>query len=490
MKSIYKFFVVILIGLHLSSCGDLDVNDNPNFPTTVTPELLLPSGILWTTSQLGSDVQLIGGLWSQHYAQSNNSNQYTNFDSYNITNANFPRVWLSMYAGALPDLLKSQEIAEANSQWGYWIIAQTMMAFDYHILVDLYGTIPFSEALKDDISAPKYDDGKAVNKGIIEMLDAAIAKKADAVGKASLKEKDLVFGGDINKWVQFAKTLKLKILLRDFEANKVAIQTLLTEGDFLMVDAKMGGFVDKENNSNPLYENDRRKLNTANNIRASATMIAYLEANEDPRISAYFETSINDDYRGLPQGGYTIEQTTIPAASLSRARLAAEDPVYLLSAADSYFIQAECYARLGNKANAKSAYEKGLTAAFARWELVTEGSELLAGVYKFDDSSLDTMIKTIIMQKWVSSVRCNAWDSFFDINRTGYPKLGTEFTVLPNDWITKNPNYIIGTLTPSVNSVIASGTFPRRLLITKNSQDNNPNAPALIPLTEKMWWHQ
>lgn len=502
MKSIYKYLLIGICSVSLASCGDLDINENPNFPEEVkaTPERLIPAGITWSASRLSSDIELVASLWVQHYAQNNASNQYTNYDSYNILNTHFASVWSSMYSGALPDLYMARDKSEASSDWGYWVPAQVMIAFDYHILVDFYETIPFTQAVKsDEYPAPVYDDGKTVNAGIIAILDAVIAKENDAVkSEKTLGTSDFVFGGDVKKWVEFAKTLKLKILLRDFENNKAAIQTLLTAGGFLTEDARMNGFVDKENNSNPLYENDRRKLNTPNNLRASATMMTFLLENGDPRVDAFYEQPTTNDkppvllpHLGLPQGGYTIEQGVIPSYTTSRAMLAAVDPVYFMSVAESNFLQAECYARLGDKVKAKTFYEAGVTAAFARWGYDVDAPSFLAGAYKFDDANTESMIKSIITQKWVASVRCQAWDAFFDINRTGYPALGKEYTTLEeSQWKVKDPNYVVGTLTPSFNSVLPAGSFPKRFLITKNSSDNNANAPAVIPLTTKMWWHK
>ena len=163
-----------------------------------------------------------------------------------------------------------------------------MTAFMYHILVDSYGSIPFTEAiLGNENTTPKYDDSKTVvYPGLLAMLDEIIAKKAEATagGLPSVTKQDLVFAGDVNKWIQFAKSLKLKLLMRDFDTNKAAIKALLDEGDLLSVDAKMDCFQDLENKSNPLYENDRRKLNSTVNIRACATVCDYLKKYEDPRL--------------------------------------------------------------------------------------------------------------------------------------------------------------------------------------------------------------
>lgn len=489
-KIIYKYLIVASLMFTATSC-DLDINTNPNFPETADPAMLISSGMAWSVSNFGVEVQLCTSMWSQHYAQNNASNQYTGYDSYNITNTTFNRLWLHQYAGALADLYGARTQSEASAEWQYWITSQVLIAFDYHILNDLFETIPFTQAVNDDFEAPKYDDSKTVNAGIITLLDAAIAKQTDAQSKTSLGSKDLVYGGDIDNWIRFAKTLKLKILMRDFETNKTAIQAMLASGGFLTVDAKVNGFEDKENKSNPLFEYDRRKLNTKNNIKASATMITFLNAYNDPRIADYYEMGSGNDYRGLPQGGYTIEQKVLPQASISRARLDATDPVYFMSVAESSFLQAEAYARLGDKTKAKSFYDDGVRKAFLRWGYDSTISDpFLTGAYEFNDSSTEKMIESIIMQKWVASVRCQAWDAFFDINRTGYPKLGTNYVTVQGIWTVPNSSYVIGELTPSVNSVIGAGNFPKRFLIPKNSSDNNPNAPAVIPITTKMWWHK
>jgi len=45
-------------------------------------------------------------------------------------------------------------------------------------------------------------------------------------------------------------------------------------------------------------------------------------------------------------------------------------------------------------------------------------------------------------------------------------------------------------LTPSLGSVLLAGQYPHRYLYPKTSSDYNPNAPAVVPLSTKMWWHK
>ncbi len=494
MKKIAIYFYTLCMLGGLASC-DLDINQNPNYPDTAKSELLLPSAIAWTSAAVGGNYQLIGSVWSQHYAQNNSSNQYKDIDFYNLTAGSYTTNWTMLFAGSNEDLKRIVDQSGENGQWNYWMVAKVMLAFNYHLLVDFYSSVPVTEALQGaDVPAPTFEDGKTVNSQILGLLDEAIAKKAEAASVTSIGNKDYVFNGDINNWVKFAKTLKLKILMRDFSANQAAIQALLTENDLLTTNAAVSVFVDKENNSNPLFEYDRRKLNTQNNLRGSATLVSYLVTNNDPRISVFYEEAklMQDGvtpapagfYNGMPQGGADALLTSqFPSDYSSRARLAPTDAVYFTSLAECYFLQAEAYARLSNTANAKAAYDKAVQAAFDRWNVGSASSFLAAGgAYEFNPSSLDAMLTCILTQKWVAATRSQAWDSFFDICRTGIPALGTKYTT--------DAGYVSGQLTPSMGSVLLAGQFPHRLIYPTTSSNYNPNTPKIIPIYEKMWWHK
>ena len=219
-----------------------------------------------------------------------------------------------------------------------------MTAFTYHVLTDAYGDIPFTEALKGQNC--KYDDSKTVvYPGIIKMLDDAIDKEAEASAKGlkTMNVEDYIYDGDIAKWIRFAKTLKLKLLMRDFDTNKAEIQTMLAAGDFLKDDATVHCFEDVVNKSNPFYENDRRQLNTTNNVRACTTLYNYLAEYEDPRIGDFYEKTAASDrteYRAIPYGNRTSSAYSI--STTSRAVIGATDPVYYMSAAEAEYLLAEC----------------------------------------------------------------------------------------------------------------------------------------------------
>lgn len=505
MRRIY-LFAIVLLSMIVTSC-DLDINRDPNYPIEVNADKYFTSGQMWTASTVGGNLQLLGGMWAQHYAQHAGSNQYTGIDSYNIPNSSryMTDTWGMLYAGALPDFKLAMEKAEAKEEWTYWMASKIMTAYSYHILVDAYGDVPFTEALDfENNKNPKFDDAKSINAAVIAMLDEALTKAEAANAMASMDGNDFIFGGDIASWVKFAKSLKLKILMRDpnFGANSAAIQALLTENDLLTeADAKVTVFENKENNSNPLYENDRRKLNTQNNIRSSSTLAKFLKQNNDPRAGIFMEKRaaapdpVWGEYVGIPQGGYTLGATW--GDKSSRARIDADDPVFFMSAAEVLFLKAEAYARLNDAAAAKANYDAGVQAAFDRWAGETDlsGKNVIipadfdvatligpTGAYAFNTTSQTTMLESIWRQKWIAAVRSQGWEAFLDVNRTGFPNAGTVNS--------EDPAYVVGQFAPSINTVLGPGEFPRRLIYPKTSLDYNANAPVVVPIQTKLWWHK
>lgn len=387
-KLLYSSLFAFLIGgTSLTSCKDyLDVNDNPNYPVATTMSALLPSACASTIAQLGLYGDLIGDMWLQFTTQGNTTNQYNTLCNYSLTVTSYNGFFTNAYTNTLPDLKDVITMAEEEEAWDYWVIAKILTAYNYHMLADLYEDIPFTEALdQEKYPYPHYDDGQTVvYPGILALLDEAIAKCPQAEEKTSsyIETYDMFLGGDVGKWRKFAKNLKLKVLIRDFKANKQAIQDLLDENDFLEDDCAFTKFEDATDKGNPLYEYNIRQLNTKVNIRACHTLVEFLLHYNDPRITNLYEVtsasngngSFSEIYEGLPCGSKP-QTSTIALVESSAYTQAYDDPVYLMNKAEIFFLEAEAYARLGNASAAKEKYESGVKAAFDRWESTTGQGE-------------------------------------------------------------------------------------------------------------------
>jgi hypothetical protein len=197
---------------------------------------------------------------------------------------------------------------------------------------------------------------------------------------------------------------------------QAGIQRLYTNGaEFLQTDAGILGFTDAPGQDNPLYEQNIRELNTPNNLRASRTFVSWLEENNDPRIVSYFGTNAPNS---IHQGDYLGTDPTYASAAVFIQ--SPTDPVIFISAAESYFLQAEARERYFSGDQAGSLYNQGVLAAFA--SVGQDGSSFITGAYKYPTGGLEQKIEAIVTQKWASfAYGVHFIEGFFEKQRTGYP---------------------------------------------------------------------
>jgi len=465
----------------------LDINNDPNNPPIeqASPEVLFPSAVMGTAGSVGGELTILGGIWSQYWTQSNASNQYKTIDTYNLTRVDFNGPYDNLFAGALADYNLTIKLAQAKSDWRYNLMGTVMKAYTYQVLVDLYDQVPYTEAFNGAANLqPKFDDGYSIYVGLLAEIDAALAKDFTSPLTADQAKGDFVFNGDMDLWVQFANTLKLKMYLRMVNTKSAEAQAgiakLYADGaNFLTASAGIEEFEGTPDNSNPFYEYNIRRLNTTTNIRASKTLTTWLEENEDPRTETYFD---EESPVAMHQGDFAATAQDQPTyANATVALQKATDPVWFISESESYFMQAEALERYFGGAGAKAKYDAGVTAAFA--DAAQDGAEFIAagGAYEYKTGgSFEAKLEQIIVQKWASlPASGHTIEAFFEQERTGYPKTSAVYST--------SDAYIPGEWVYAKNGVTAN-RFPKRLVFPASSRDRNKNTPAEVPIYTKVWW--
>jgi hypothetical protein len=470
MKKLF-YYILLLAAVITTSCKDsyFDVNDDPNNPVKVGNEFLLTSGIAGVAYVHGGYYQTLGGFWSQHYAQSTGASQWATLEEFSIDEGDYDRQFTSLYSGALMDLQVVRDRAKATGDWSYYLAATAMQSYSFSVLSDLYDQIPFSEALSGTKNlTPHYESGKDVTDSLINRLNFALSQDLTASTVSTIGDADIVFQGDMDKWVKFANTLKLKLYLRfvNVEPTKYSaeIKALLAENNFLDVPATMTAFKDEENGRNPYYETFVDRL--AGNIVASKTVVDTLAAVQDTRLDAFFTAPLDKDGNALPQvglgqGRYKADQAVYATIkNLSTPSVTGLSPVYFFTVPEVDFLMAEAEVRYGTAANAQQDYINGINASYEMYGLAPQ-AELYAarGPYAYNG------LESIITQKWIAAVNTTAIESFFDRNRTGYPT-----------------NFVVS----AVSSI--GNNFPQRILFPDSERKSNPNTPQRKAVDVKVWF--
>ncbi|WKN30604.1 SusD/RagB family nutrient-binding outer membrane lipoprotein [Porifericola rhodea] len=428
----YKTLALLMVVLMWSpSCTDdfEELNTNPNYPVTVDPQYLLPQALQTTmdnywgsktrNQRLNFDhaMSWIGYLTRNIYE--NEGDNYNVQPSVNSTN------WEVFYADGLINFHKIQEFSSEDSESpnaNFEGIGLGMKAWIFSLLTDVWGAIPYTEAVSGTseaaIYSPSYDSQEVVYAGIIEDLRIA-NEKLDPNGPPVAG--DILFDGDIMMWKKFFNSTRFKLLNR--QAHKVAssgaeMQKMLDDpATYPMMESNediaqlVYGAVPTNNPWHDVLVNQGRSDWNINSV-----LVNKLKSLGDPRLELYaVPGSQVDEISGHPSGlpgeiatTYLGQSATINTDVFAQST----SPAVLMSYAELLFVQAEAAADGDISADPQALYEAGIEAAFAQYGLsVPDGYMSMVGTATKEN---------IMTQKWIAlfGQGIEAWTEY---RRTGYP---------------------------------------------------------------------
>ena len=312
---LYKIFAFAVV-LSMTACSDfLDINEDPNNPSDAKLSDILPSVQVNLAGAFGASAGGLGNFTSMyiHHTVQRGNNQ----NDYGFQGGDFgvSTPWRLVNTFALNDLEQMLTKATEVNSGPYLGVGKLMKAYIYSIMVDMYGDIPFSEAQTGAENLfPNFDDDAAIYTAIFEMIDAAIL---DLEGTSTFTPgtDDLFYGGDLDKWTRFGKTLKLKLLTQTRLVNDVSkdVLDLLAEGDLIGAgeDFEMQyGTATAPENRNPAYAQEYAAGGARNYISPYFFEImnglSTFHDNDiyqnmvDPRVPYYFFNQIGEISAGSP----------------------------------------------------------------------------------------------------------------------------------------------------------------------------------------------
>ena len=195
-----------VIALTMTSCEiDKSINDNPNDITLsdVDARLFLNGAMLANFTAQVSHLNRISGMYSGQVV--GYTSLYANIYQYNLTSDESNDEWNAAYIGATTNL---RHIREAAPDDKLLIgISKVIEANAIGTMAILMGDVPYSE-IGGEIEDPAFDGQKSVLAALSTLLDGAIT---DLNSASSRNESfDIIFGGDKDKWIEAAYTLKAR----------------------------------------------------------------------------------------------------------------------------------------------------------------------------------------------------------------------------------------------------------------------------------------
>ncbi|RYF96782.1 MAG: SusD/RagB family nutrient-binding outer membrane lipoprotein [Chitinophagaceae bacterium] len=261
---LYRFKYLMLVALIGSfvSCKKsfLDINTDPNNPTTVALSTLLP-GVQRTMGDAMSLDENNGGLSNVLAVYSHQMTTREEADKYGMTGSD-PTIgnpWAKFYSnspnpgtgaplyGILQNLEDIIATGTLDGNMRYVGIAKILKAYSYSVLVDVFGDIPYTEAnkSKEGIIYPTFDDDASVYEKLFPLIDEGISNLNDAAapnGRVPGTD-DIMYGGNTGKWVKAANTLKLKLYTQIRKVKNVSADVTSLLGTASLISATNESFL-------------------------------------------------------------------------------------------------------------------------------------------------------------------------------------------------------------------------------------------------------
>ncbi|WP_194850010.1 SusD/RagB family nutrient-binding outer membrane lipoprotein [Nonlabens antarcticus] len=484
MKNLHKYTIVLLtfMSIAIVSCTNdfEELNTNPNAPVSVQPSLLFRQVIYDYGEQMSYEGFVAGGLLSQHVT----ALDFNLFDRHALKS---PQLggdpWPIFYKN-----LRDNEIIINQSQNTpafavYEGPALIFKAYMTAALTDIFGDVPYSEAFKglDGVVQPKYDlqeDIYLKPDGILDNLDKGIAAIENYGGSIRL-EGDVLFNGDLDAWIRFANSLKIKALVRISGRENVSarLQALYNEQNYISSNAENAvfNFTDGEPNN---FRLARLRAGDFNNFVMSETIEEILEDLEDDRINILYRPRANnangDNFEGLING-IDASSTSVSLADYSLAGTVFRENTGMLDANymtswETNFLLAEAAQKGIITAPAKQLYDTGVTQAYEYWNTVLPAN-YLATIGAYGANGNDP-IQQIITQKWIASI-INGYEGWIEYRRTGFPVFKDVSASLNNGLIPVRMPY------PAEEAALNSDNYNAAANATN---DNSINVPV--------WWDE
>ena len=440
MKTIRKRWHALGVALTIGIVGGCDFIDpidvDPNAIPTATVDQILTGVQVNSFSFAEGQLGRLAAMWTQQMAGTDR--QFTILDSWVFTEEEGDDYYNNLYTGGgLIDIregvAQAQETGTARAQTIAGIL-KLHEAYLFGMGTSVWGDMVYREAVNpEEFPQPTLDPQSQVYADVQALLDEAIAD-LNAGGTHSIAA-DIVFGGNHEKWVTIANSLKARFYLHTGD-----LASAITAGQAgISAPADNWMTVHSSSSSEDNHWWEFMVEQRSGYISAGQFLVDLLQNNDDPRLSIYYSEDSGGGYSGSPPAlsgaGFSELADAYGAPGASHA---------IISCAETQFIIAEAQLRGGDAGAAQAALDAGTACQEARWGIT---------VPTYYPADLEREIMT---QKYIANfLNLETW---MDYRRTCLPDVrSTE---------------------PASGGGRAGNQYPARIYYADDETQNNVNIPT------------
>ncbi len=490
MKSIVTIFLIFSFLFVPMACDkELDINKNPLAATKADPNAILPFVIVQYSNRKITEVgtRMID-VW-QNVSVTFNSGRDGTTPIFVAINS-----WTMLYTQVLSNLTLVEKDARAAGATNNNItaIAVILKALAYHDLTCLFDAVPFTEAVNaKEFPAPKFDSQQIVLNGIITILDDALVL-IDAIpttGVFNVGSGDLIYGGNMDSWRRYARSLQLRVLMliRNNAASAPAADTkinaILTEGRLInsnTTNAAMLRYSNSPGNRNAWAglniafgtgSNETNRFWGPSPILRSLLFDIAGPGVHDPRLNLWCIPGTNGTYDAQPIGTFPTAAQGLFRDNLVRTDL---PDIWFLPSEISFY-KAELALKgviAGGAATADGFYRQGLNETLSFW-----GSSIPGARITLTPSQIANFIAT--------KADLNTLTTANALTEVGNQQYLEAFWRPIESWNTVRRNKVPDVLAAPGSTI---PTMVKRLNYPSTETGSNPNTPGPKGTDVKMWF--
>ncbi|MBD2756352.1 SusD/RagB family nutrient-binding outer membrane lipoprotein [Spirosoma validum] len=449
---------------------------------------------------------LFADLYAQYFATTTPNFQS---DRYFMHRTWINSHWNPIYTQVVPQLKTLFEQTDPNSS--QYALANIWWVFSFHRLTDYYGPVPYFDA-GVPANSVKYDAQDKIYDDFFKRLAAATTVLKGKTSEKPYGTYDIIYSGDVTKWIKFANTLRLRLAMR---ISKVDPTRAKTEAEAAIAGGLLTDVGDNAVMVKTLADNNGlATISGWGEFRMSAAMESVLKGFEDPRIGVYFQPAYNTKtYEGIRNGLGSVELTdplntndnnsnigdrwikNTGAGSAWDRQLGFRQDI--MHTAEAYFLMAEAALNgwnVGSNGTAQQLYEKGIKASMEGWGITGSAVDTYVASTKTpiapQDQQKSPALSTITVkwgtteavqreqigtQKWLA-LYPDGMEAWAEARRTLFPK---RYPVVN-----------------SVNTDLPITAYPRRIpFLLLEEQSNTEAVKAAVSLlggpdnaATRLWW--
>ena len=457
-NKIYLYLAVLVIIAQASCKKEIftNANNNPNSPKTVVPANILPGVEADLAYTQGGDIARYTSMLTQQDVGF--SRQSAAYYTYIFTSVDFDTPWGNFFTSVLGN---NADLVHKSDSLGYNVysgIARVIQAYTLQLLVDEWGDVPYSEALKGDAQHhPAYDNAQALYDTIVNLLDVAITQfnNSDPGGNTPGTD-DLIYGKYIDpndyynsfvtRWIKFAHAIKARIYIHQSKGNAAMASKALDEANMSFEDASESAqlvFGTSQTFANPIYQFNAQRSDID---YGSGYLPNLLTTWNDPRVGLTFDPTYSDDF----------------ADGIAPYYGAINGHVEFITYDEIEFLKAEAILRsTGDYATAQTHYQNGIRADMQKLGIADSTiDQYITANGTLPTTSVNDAIAAVAVQEYIALYQNpEAWILW---RRTGSPDL---------------------TPTAGTNGI------PRRFLYPQTEISlNGENVPQATLFSPKIFW--